>query len=219
MMRYNASGGDTLEIVAKRFGVNAGEIISGDNINLPAPGILLQPGTLLLVPNHLPEELSPREAAIPDSEVVYSPSSIGFDIAGYVDKQDGFLSTYSEYLMSYGTTSGARAVEQIALDNSLSPRIILAIIEYESHWVIGQPTNLAQDDYPLGRHDFYYKGLFRQMMWASGALSDGYYRWRSGDLTEVTFTDGTKMRLDPRLNAGTAAVQYFFSMTHDRASW
>src|SRR5688572_12829738 len=44
MMRYNTGGGDTLEIVAKRFGVDSSEIISGDNINLPAPGILLQPG-------------------------------------------------------------------------------------------------------------------------------------------------------------------------------
>jgi LasA protease len=219
MMRYNTAGGDTLEIVAKRFGVESGEIISGDNINLPAPGILLQPGTLLLVPNHLPEELSPRALALPDSEIIYSPSSIGFDVEEYVKKQDGFLSTYAEYLMSYGRTTGAGAVEQIALDNSLSPRILLAVIEYESHWVIGQPTNLAQGDYPLGHHDFYYKGLFRQLMWASGALSNGYYRWRSGDLSEVTFSDGSKIRLDPRLNAGTAAIQYYFSLTHDRASW
>jgi murein DD-endopeptidase MepM/ murein hydrolase activator NlpD len=56
-------------------------------------------------------------------------------------------------------------------------------------------------------------------MWASGTLSDGYYRWRSGDLTELTFKDGTKLRLNPNLNAGTAAIQYYFAQTHTRAEW
>ncbi len=217
LVRYNAQGGDTREIVAKRFGVLPEEIIS--DVNLPAPGVLLEPGTLLLVPDRLPEELSPGAWSIPDSEVPFSPSSIGFDTAAYVKQQNGYLATYSEYLMTYGNTGGAQAVDQISLDNSLSPRILLAVIEYESHWVLGQPTNLAQGDYPLGYQSFYYKRLFRQMMWASGQLSDGYYRWRSGDLTEVTFTDGATMRLDPRLNAGTAAIQFFFSLTHDRAGW
>ncbi len=217
LVRYNAQGGDTLEIVAKRFGVSANGIIS--DVNLPAPGVLLQPDTLLLIPNRLPEELSSRERTIPDSEISYSPSTIGFDAVDYVNKQNGYLSVYKEYLMTYGMTSGAQAVQQISWDNSLNPRILLAIIEYESHWVLGQPTNLAQGDYPLGYHHFYYKRLFRQMMWASGSLSNGYYRWRSGDLTELTFSDGSTLRLDPRLNAGTAAIQYFFSLTHDRASW
>jgi murein DD-endopeptidase MepM/ murein hydrolase activator NlpD len=217
LARYSTQGGDTLQVVAKRFGVGAGEIIS--DVNLPAPGELLPPGTLLLIPNSLPEKLSPRERSIPDSEIPYSPSAAGFDITAYVNTQNGYLAVYNEYLMTYGMTSGAHAVQQISWDNSLNPRILLAIIEYESHWVLGQPTNLAQEDYPLGYYNFYYKRLFRQMMWASGSLSNGYYRWRSGDLTELTFSDGSRIRLDPQLNAGTAAIQYFFSLTHDRASW
>jgi murein DD-endopeptidase MepM/ murein hydrolase activator NlpD len=56
-------------------------------------------------------------------------------------------------------------------------------------------------------------------MWASGTLSDGYYRWRSGSLTERTFKDGTKLRMNPNLNAGTAAIQYYFSKAHTRAEW
>jgi LasA protease len=217
LVRYISQGGDTLDIVAKRFGVVAGEIIS--DVNLPAPGLLLEPGTLLLVPNHLPPEMSPGAQTIPDSEIPYGLSSADFDIAAYVNQQNGYLAKYTEYLMSYGTTTGSQAVRQISLDNSLSPRIVLAIIEYESHWVLGQPTNIAQGDYPLGYHSFYYQRLFRQLMWASGQLSDGYYKWLSGDLTDLTFTDGSTLRIDPRLNAGTVAIQYFFSRTHDRASW
>jgi len=161
----------------------------------------------------------PGTRSIPDSEVVLGPSTINFNTIEYVSSQGGFLSTYSEYILSGGTTSGAQAVERISQENSLSPRIILAIIEYESHWVLGQPTNMAEDEYPLGYVDYHYRGLFRQLMWASGTLSDGYYRWRSGKLTEISFKDGTSLRLDPDLNAGTAALQYYFAQTHTRAEW
>ena len=215
---YRSQSGDTLNVVAKHFGVNIDQIIS-DTV-LPPPTILIQIGTLLLLPKTTSEEpLGPAERTIPDSEVVLGPSSIGFNTVDYVNGLGGALSTYNEYVLSYGDTSGAQAVVHIAQDNSLSPRIILAIIEYESHWVRGKPTNLAQNDYPLGYVDYHNKGLFRQLMWASGTLSDGYYRWRSGDLTELTFKDGSALRMNPKLNAGTAAIQYFFSKTHTRAEW
>lgn len=217
LVRYTSESGDTLEIVGKRFGVDANEIIS--DVNLPVLGGLLQPGTLLLVPNRLPDQLTPGDQTIPDSEVVDSPSTLGFNTTDYVNGKNGYLAKYTEYLVSYSWTSGAQAIDLNAVDNSLNPRIMLALVEYESHWVLGQPTNLAQNDYPAGYHHFYYKGLFRQLMWASGALSKGYYLWRSGDLTDLTFADGTTLHMDPRLNAGTAAIQYFFSLTHDRASW
>lgn len=219
MISYKAQSGDTLGIVAKRFGVNPTEIISGENVNLPQPGVLLQPGTLLLIPNRLPEDLSPGETTIPDSEVVFARTALDFNIADYIAQQNGYLATYKQYLKTYGWTTGAQGVEHTSVDNSLSPRMVLAIIEYESHWVLGNPTNIAQDDYPLGYHHPFYRALFRQLMWASAELSEGYYRWRSGDLTELTFTDGSKIRMNPRLNAGTAAIQYFFSLTHNRAAW
>jgi murein DD-endopeptidase MepM/ murein hydrolase activator NlpD len=56
-------------------------------------------------------------------------------------------------------------------------------------------------------------------MWASGTLSDGYYLWRSGKLTDIHFPDGSSLRLNPNLNAGTAAIQYYFAQTHNRPEW
>lgn len=215
---YQSQGGDTLNIVSHRFGLKPERIIAA--VVLPPPDQLIPPGTLLLVPKAAAGvELSPFMRTIPDSEIVYGPSTIGFSTEDYVNKQGGYLSTYKEYVISGGWITGDQAVERLALENSLNPRILLAIIEYESHWVLGQPTNLAQDEYPLGYFDFAYRGLFRQMMWATGALSDGYYRWRSGDLTELTFKDGSRLRLNPFLNAGTVAIQYYFAQTHTRAQW
>jgi murein DD-endopeptidase MepM/ murein hydrolase activator NlpD len=214
---YQSQGGDTLNIVAKRFALNPDQIIAA--VVLPPPAELIPPNTLLLVPKASPdEELSPAQRSIPDSEIVYGPSASGFSTQDYVMQADGYLARYVGSLSS-DQISGIQAVERISQENSLSPRIMLAIIEYESHWVLGQPTNLAEDEYPLGFIDYLHKGLFRQLMWASGMLSDGYYRWRSGDLTEITFTDGTSLRLSPFLNAGTAAIQYYFAQNHTRAEW
>jgi LasA protease len=215
---YRSQSGDTLNAVAKRFGVDVSQIIS--DVVLPPPMVLIQIDTLLLMPKPTPDAtMGPGERSIPDSEIVLGPSTMKFNTIDYVNEQNGYLANYREYILSGGDTSGAQAVERISLENSLNPRIILGIIEYESHWVRGKPTNVAQNDYPLGYFDYHNKGLFRQLMWASGTLSDGYYRWRSGDLTELTFKDGTKVRLNPNLNAGTAAIQYYFSQTHTRAEW
>jgi murein DD-endopeptidase MepM/ murein hydrolase activator NlpD len=215
---YQSQGGDTLAVVAKRFGVSPEQVIS-DQV-LPPPESLIPANTLLLIPKiNSTEQFTPGQRTLPDSAVVFGPSSVGFNVVDYVNAQNGFLATYDEYIMSGGTTTGAEAVVRISEENSLSPRLILAIIEYESKWVRGRPTNLAQDEYPLGYVDYHYRRLFRQLMWASGTLSDGYYRWRSGDLTELTFEDGSTLRMNPNLNAGTAALQYYFAQAHTRAQW
>jgi murein DD-endopeptidase MepM/ murein hydrolase activator NlpD len=186
---------------------------------LPVTGLLV-PETPLIIPNRLDGvPLTISELMLPDSEVVYSPTTLDFDIDAYVAEQGGYMSTYREYLMSAGWISGAGSVDKSAIENSINPRLLLALIEYKSGWVRGQPTNLAQTDYPLGHHDVLYRGLFRQMMWAVQELSIGYYGWRSGALTEITFLDGSSLRLAPDLNAGTAALQYFFAQQYSYDEW
>jgi murein DD-endopeptidase MepM/ murein hydrolase activator NlpD len=212
---YYSQPGDSLPVVATHFGVEASEITSQEI--LPETGLLL-PDTPLIIPTRL-GETTPAVQVMPDSEVVYSPSAMDFDIESYVTEAGGYLSTtYREYL-STGWNNGAQAVQRMAIENSINPRLLLALIEYESGWVNGQPSNLAQGDYPLGHVDINYRGFFHQMMWAVQELSNGYYGWRGGTLTELTFPDGTIIRLSPELNAGTVAIQYFFSKTDNFLEW
>jgi murein DD-endopeptidase MepM/ murein hydrolase activator NlpD len=217
LLLIKASSGDTLDIVAKRAGVSPAQIVS--DVVLPPADALLKPGTLLLVPDILPKGDGPAEPFFPDSEFVYSPSAADFDANTYVSVQNGALAAYREYLMSKAWTTGAEAVQRIALDNSLNPRLLLAIIEYESRWVRGQPASFAQDEYPLGYVDYHYRGLFRQLMWAAGELSVGYYGWRAGTLNEISFPDGSTLRLSPKLNASSAGLMYFFAKLHNRPAW
>jgi len=204
---YYTQAGDTLPALAVRFGVQVDEIQS--NQPLPKTG-LLSPNTMLLIPRRLWNTTSSTHL-IPDSEVVFSPSAIDFDTQAFVQQAGGYLSTYHEYLKSTGKTSGADIVADVALNNSINPRLLLALLDYQGHWVTGQPGNVAEKEYPLGHIERRYKGLYPQLAWAVNQLSIGYYGWREGLLTEITFRDGTSVRLAPDLNAGTVAVAYFFA--------
>jgi len=211
MIFYTSQSGDTLPALVARFGLPAEQITTQSPL---PPTALIDPGTLLVIPDLL-GATSPAIRTIPDAEVVNSPTSLDFDTAAYVAQMGGRLSTYKDYLMSTGSITGAEDVDKIASENSINPRLLLALIQYESQWVTGQPDNLAKEDYPLGKVDYYYKGLFRQMMWAVQVLSDGYYGWRSGTLTELSFADGRSVRINPQLNAGTVAIQYYFSKRYN----
>lgn len=213
---YYAQSGDTVPSLAARFGVDPSDVRA--DTPLPESG-LIKPGTLLVIPDRITEQTTPNIQLIPDSEVVFSASAIDFDIASYVQNAGGDLSRYREYLGSTGWTTGPQAIKRLAYENSINPRLLLAILQYESHWVDGKPPDALHTDYPMGYVNTLYKGLFSQMVWAVNQLSIGYYGWREGTITELQFTDGTKLRLDPHLNAGTVAIQYLFSKLHSQSQW
>ncbi len=211
---YYTQSGDTLPLIAVRFGVNTEEIISPDV--LPAKA-LLKPNLLLVIPNRL-AAIGPDGMLFPDSEVVYSPSALDFDVEAFVSQTDGYLSTYYEWLSS-GKISGAQIIEKVAIENSINPRLLLALLEYQSNWVYGQPATLAQTDYPMGYLELSCKGLYAQLAWAVQQLSIGYYGWRAGLLTELAFSDAENMQIAPTLNAGTVSLQYLFSKVYDSHQW
>ncbi len=211
---YYTQAGDTLNALAKRFGVEPGEITSPDPIPTES---LFNPGQLLLIPHRLGETTS-SEQVMPDSEVVFSPSALDFDIASFVREAGGYLATVQEW-HSDGWNDGARAVNSVAENNSINPRLLLALIEYESHWIYGQPASLAETDWPVGFQDYTKKGLYLQLSWAVQQLNIGYYGWRDGRVTELTFRDQTTMRLAPDLNAGSVALLYLMAQLYDRPNW
>lgn len=215
---YYSQNGEWLPAVANRFGVSVSEITSPKI--LPENGFL-HTGTLLIIPERraLDAQYTPALQILPDSEVIYSPSAVDFDIAGYIRDAGGYLSTYREYLGSTGWMSGAAEVERIAYENSINPRVLLAILDYEARWVRGTPVDDFRREFPLGYENFRNKGMFLQLAWGINQLATGYYGWRDGTLSQITFRDGVTYRLDPTLNAGTVAVMYYFSQLHSQNEW
>ena len=213
---YRSQSGDSLEAVALHFGVQVSEITSSGSF--PSTG-LLDPNTLLIIPNVLAQTpTTPSLQIIPDSELVYSPSAVGFAIDSYINLRRGYLSTFREPLAS-SLTTGAEGIRQIANGSSVSPRMLLALIQYYTGWVQGQPNSGVNATYPLGYQDSQYTGLFLQLHLIVRDLLAGYYGWRDGKLTTLTFPDNTILRLAPDQNAGSVALQYMFSQHLNYAEW
>ncbi len=214
---YYTQAGDTLDALAARFGVSAQDITFP---NSPPTYALLDPNILLIIPNVL-QETGSSGALLPDSEIVFSPSAADFNIYTFVSEAGGYLKDYREWGVN-GWDTGADVVERVAIENSINPRILLALLEYQGHWVYGQPTTLREKDYPIGWAELSYSGLYKQLSWAVQQLSIGYYGWRAGLLTELTFPNqgrSTTTRLSPELNAGSVALQYLFSKLYDPREW
>ena len=217
---YYAQGGDWLPAVANRFGVSE-DAITSPRV-LPDKGFV-DAGTLLIIPDVLDRssdvEFTSSTQLMPDAEVVFSATSAGFDINNYIRDAGGYLASYREYLGSTAWTTGAQEITRLSFENSLNPRLILAILDYEAQWVRGTPESTFLKEYPLRHENYLNKGLFGQMGWAVNQIYAGYYGWRLGTLTELTFSDGKSIRLDPTLNAGTVAVMTMFSRHHTLNEW
>ena len=213
---YYAQSGDMLSAVAARFGVKETEITSDADLTKTT---LIDPGTLLVIPNRITETTTPNIQIMPDAEIIFSMTAADFDVKEYVQKANGYLSNFKDYLGSTGAIDGDKAIDRLAIENSVNPRLLLGLLEFEGRWVRGQPVDLFHVEYPMGFNDFRYKGMFVQMVWAINNMSIAYYGWRAGTLTHLQFSDGSALRIDPRLNAGTVAIQYLFSLTHSQSQW
>jgi LasA protease len=198
---YWTQPGDTLSALALRFGVSAEQISPLQ----PATG-LLATGQLLTIPN-LIGDAPYSSAAMPDSLVVYSPAVVAFDLSEYASQAGGFLATYSEQLDDGERLTGAQIVQRVALESSINPQLLLAIIEFRSGIVRGQPFDPSMVDYPVGFYVPDYKGLYLELSLVAKELNLGYYGWRDGSLTELVFSGNIHVRVSPGLNAGSVAVQ------------
>jgi len=164
----------------------------------------LSVGQTLVIPV-APTETGPALKLLPDSEVVYGPAYIHFDLDRYVNTQGGYLTSYTEQVEGQ-VVNGTDIVQLVAERFSVGPRVLLALLELQSGWVTQPHPAQSTLDYPLGQPN-HNAGLFFQLGWAASQLNDGYYGWKLDERTSVRLLDGTRVAIAPQLNAGTAAVQ------------
>lgn len=212
---YIVQAGDTLNQIGRNFGVSPQAIAQANGLENPN---LLEIGQRLTIPPPDPGSMGPDDKIIPDSELVYSPATIHFDLYGFILQQGGYLARYSEELDGV-VLSGAQVVERISYEYSINPRLILSVLEYQSGWVTRDQPDEATLDYPIGIFDTRRQGLYRQLAWAANNLNMGYYLWRVNGLSNLALADGEIVPISTTINAGTAGVQYFFSQIHDRGQW
>jgi LasA protease len=199
---YVVQPGDTLTSIACAFGCTVEEIAEANSL---ATLDAIAAGQALYVPT-APSAEGPYLKLVPDSEMVYGPAYIHFDLAGFVAGQGGHLASYSETVEGRSRT-GTQVVQLVAQRFSVGPRVLLALLELRGGWVTQidpPPEALAL---PLDTWEPSGPGLYDQLSWAAVRLNEGYYGWKRGDRTTVRLANGVRVSVAPGLNAGTAGVQ------------
>jgi LasA protease len=211
---YVVQPGDTLGTIAQNFGISVEDLMQANGLQ---DENLIAVDMTLYIPSPDPGVRGPSFKVIPDSELVYGPAAAQFDVGEFVKSKGGYLSAYTEEVDGE-ILSGAEIVLRVSQNYSVNPRLLLSLLEFESHWVTDPFA--FQTDYPLGFVDEFHVGLYRQLTWASNELNRGYYLWRANAVSAwVLGGDGTVVPVDPTINAGTAAVQNLFSQMDDRTTW
>jgi len=214
--QYLAQPGDTVDSLAVRFRTGAWYILDRNPGLMRGP--LLAPGLLLNMPT---DELSVNvftEHLLPDSELIYSPSVANFSVRNFVLAHPGWLATYAETPEDPTVpSSGWAMVEFQAQQFSINPRLLLALLEYQSGALSNPAPAVRTQQYALGMDlPTLAPGLEHQLGWAGNMLDMGYYGWRRGARPQVNFSDGSFRFVDGRLNAGTFGLLYLLAQMYDR---
>jgi LasA protease len=212
---YVVQSGDTLNRIAQHYGISIYAISLANDLENPN---LLEIGQVLLIPTPDPDAGAPSHKIIPDSELVYSPSTVDFDIAGFIQDQGGYLSVYSEPVDDI-PMNGAQIVDRIAREYSINPRLLLSLLEYQSGWITQENPQEETLIYPMRVFDAWRTGLYRQLAWVANNLNRGYYLWRVNSMPTLSLADGLVVPMEATVNAGTAGVQHVFSLLYGRQDW
>ncbi len=199
---YVVQSGQTLGWIALVFGCTVDEIVSANNLTSADS---IRAGQTLIIPVTA-SETGPDLKLVPDSEIVYGPAYIHFDLEDFIADQAGYLASYTEEVEGR-TLTGAEIVQLIAQRFSVGPRVLLALLEMQSGWVTAPQPSAETLTYPIGHVQDYQEGLFQQLSWAATRLNSGYYGWKQGNRTTMRLGDGVRIAIAPTLNPGTAGVQ------------
>ena len=209
LVEYTAQTGDTLVALASRFNTTVAEILEA-NPFIPPDATTMPPGMPMRIPIYYRPFWGSPYQIIPDSLFINGPAQVNFDTAAFVAEQPGWLNGYVEYAFG-GNRTGAEIVDYVAQQFSVSPRLLLTLLEYQASALSQAEKPADLGFYVLGKEDYRYRGVYLQLVWAVNLLNDGYYRYRTGELREFEHLDGRIERTDPWQNAATISLHFYFS--------
>jgi murein DD-endopeptidase MepM/ murein hydrolase activator NlpD len=210
---YIVQWGDTLGSISLAYDVPIEELVELNE--LESESAIIQIGQALRVPLTV-SRTAPTQLLLPDSELVFSPAYVNFDVTAFVAQQGGFFSDYASQVDDVWL-SGAEIVSRVAREYSVGPRVLLALLEHYGGWVTqAQPLSYQ----PLGSENPYYEASFYfQLSWAANYVNEGYYLYKRKGVVPVRFVDGSRAMVPAGLNAGTAAIQNFLAINGSWESW
>ena len=207
--------GETLGYLAWQYETTIEELVAMNN--LEGPTAIIQADQSLRVPVEI-ESTAPPNPLFPDSEVVYGPSYVDFDIAAFVTEQGGYLATYEQYVDNQ-PLNGAQIVERVAEQFSVGPRVLLALVEYYSGWVTN-PEPAAWDlNHPVGPQNPRGSDLYRALGFTANRINAGYYAYKRDGFWIFQLADRSRAITTSGLNAGTVGIQNILALHSEEDTW
>jgi murein DD-endopeptidase MepM/ murein hydrolase activator NlpD len=203
---YVAQSGDTLPSLAVHFNTTEAEIREA-NPNIPEDATTMPPGMPMKIPIYYLPLWGTSYQIVPDNIFINGPLSVKFNTGEFVALHPGWLKDYRAYAGNLNR-SGAEIIDLVAINFSISPQMLLALLDYQTHALTDPQPPVTE--YILGYEDFAHEGLYLQLVWAANILNNGYYGWRSGHIKTFEHPDGKLERPDPWQNAATVAIQAYF---------
>ncbi len=218
LVEYTAQSGDTLPNLAFRFNTTIQEILE-ENPVIPEDATTLPPGLPMQIPIYYESLWGPQYQILPNCAFINGPAQADFNLEEFIQSQPGWFKDFEQYAAEQ-QRSGAEIIDYIATHFSVSPRILLALLEYQLGALSDpNPPEGLLTGYPLGYRASGYHGLYIQLVWAANRLNQGYYGWLEGRLDTLEFSDETIEHPDPWQNAATVAFQYYFSRVENKADY
>ncbi|MBQ4512705.1 MAG: LysM peptidoglycan-binding domain-containing protein [Anaerolineaceae bacterium] len=210
LVDYTAMDGDTLPALASRFNTTEQEIRAANPI-LPEHVTTLPQGLPMQIPIYYRSGWGSSYKILADAQFVNGPADKGFSARSYTDRQPGWFKYFNVW-SDNRNLRGGEIIDNIAEQYSISPRLLLAILQYL--------TNALTD--PGYRNDFNtasvlrmpgdrYKSLSGQLNQVAEFFNDHYYNYKAGNFSEYELQDGSLIRIDPWLNACSATLQAYFA--------
>lgn len=212
---YTVQYGDTLGGIAAYLGLSMEELMAANDLT---DADQIQIGQELQLPMSTPN-IAPGEILFPDSELVYGPAFVDFDVQAATAEYNGYFHEYTEVMPDGEILTAPEIVERVALQYSVGPRVLLALLEAQSGWLTDSDPSAKAQMYPLGFVRDGWEGLAMQMTWAADALNAGFYGWLYDTLWTFRLEDGSYVQFATSLNAGTAGVQRALASSPDYATF
>lgn len=208
--------GETLGTIAAQYGTDVTTLVALNDIE---DANHLLPGRILMIPeDRAPEsvaalEIAPQSAfdMFTDHELLFGLDARDFDLDDFVQAQGGLLVTFEEEVEGQILTGG-EIVQLVAERHSVNPKLLLAILEYESGWLT-EPA-AAETSYPLGYEQEGVEGLYKQLSWAANLLNWGFYGRADGGLASFALGE-SEIIFDSAISDGTAGAQLYLAARPD----
>ncbi|MBT7188652.1 MAG: LysM peptidoglycan-binding domain-containing protein [Anaerolineae bacterium] len=128
LVQHTILPGETLELIAYSYGINSAwlaEYNQLEDTDQVSAGLVIEIPVPVLGSNF---------KIIPDSELVYGPSSISFDTRAFIKSRGGYLANYGEEIDGK-YLDAAEIIDLVVQRYSVNPRLLIALVQHQSGWL------------------------------------------------------------------------------------